>query len=104
MNEEGLLALLIVMVPVVLLYGFALVDATRRRIGIPRKLGWVVAILLLPGVGVLAYYAMRPITPPSMDDETTGIADAVDVLRSRWESGDLDDSAYLRAKQQLFRV
>jgi hypothetical protein len=32
------------------------------------------------------------------------VADAVDALRARWESGDLDDTGYRRAKQQLFRV
>jgi len=104
-SEEGLLALIVVAVPVLLLYGYAVVDVARRRIGPAKTLGWVLAIVLIPGIGVLAYYAMRPLAPlRDEEDGASGVADAVGTLRTRWESGDLDDAGYLRAKQQLFRV
>ena len=88
MTGEGVLAVVAVSVPVLLMYGFAIVDIVRRRFPITKALAWGAAIVVVPGIGVLAYYAMRPISrPPGGDGETTGVADAVDALHERWEDG-----------------
>lgn len=105
MTGEAVLAVVAVSVPVLLVYGFAIADIVRRRFPATKALAWCAAIVVAPGVGVLAYYAMRPISrPPGGDGETTGVADAVDDVRKRWEDGEVDDTDYLQAKRQLFRV
>ena len=104
MTAEGWFALVVAAVPVLLVYGFAVVDLVRRRPGPVRFLGWMLVIVLLPGFGVLAYFVMRPLMPSDGEEEGEGVADAVARLRDLRAAGDLDDAGYLRAKQQLFRV
>jgi Phospholipase_D-nuclease N-terminal len=104
-NGEGALALVVAAVPVLLIYGFAAIDLVRRHLSFTATAAWVTAIVLVPGIGVLAYFVLRPLGAADAGESgATGVADTVDAMRGRWEAGEMDDASYLRAKQQLFRV
>ena len=53
--------LLVFVIPVVLLWGYAIVSLIGRRdLGIGTKLLWLLAILALPIVGSVLYFMLRP--------------------------------------------
>jgi hypothetical protein len=56
--------LLLIWVPLIMLWGFALYDIFRRHdmAGLSKAL-WVAVIFLLPYIGVLIYLGMRPEGP-----------------------------------------
>jgi len=53
--------LLVFIIPVVLLWGYAIVSLIGRRdLGIGARLLWLLAILLLPIIGSVLYFMLRP--------------------------------------------
>ena len=53
--------LLVFIIPVVLLWGYAIVSLIGRHdLGIGIKLVWLLAILLLPIIGSVLYFMLRP--------------------------------------------
>jgi Phospholipase_D-nuclease N-terminal len=53
--------LLVFIIPVVLLWGYALVSLIGRHdLGIGPKLLWLLAILVLPIIGAVLYFMLRP--------------------------------------------
>jgi len=101
-------AFVVFTVPVLLIYGFAVVDlVTRGGLSWLRKAGWGLGIVLLPAIGIVTYYVMRPAAPPpgkNPDTMDTGVARAAEDLRAQWREGVLGEAAYLEAKRELFRV
>lgn len=57
--------LMMIWIPLVMLWGFALVDIFRRPdLGGGMKALWVVIVFVLPWIGVLIYLATRPSATP----------------------------------------
>jgi hypothetical protein len=53
--------LLVFIIPVVILWGYAIVSLLARHdLGIGPKLLWLVAILVLPLIGAVLYFMLRP--------------------------------------------
>ena len=53
--------LIVFIIPVVILWGYAIVSLVGRRdLGIGAKLLWLLAILLLPIIGSVLYFMLRP--------------------------------------------
>ena len=53
--------LIVFIIPVVILWGYAIVSLVGRRdLGIGAKLLWLVGILLLPIIGSVLYFMLRP--------------------------------------------
>ena len=53
--------LLVFVIPVVILWAYAVVSLIGRRdLGIGGKLAWLVGILLLPIIGSILYFMLRP--------------------------------------------
>jgi Phospholipase_D-nuclease N-terminal len=57
----GYVILIIVLVPLLIAWAYALVDIVRRiDIGIGAKALWAVCVVLLPFLGTLIYLLLRP--------------------------------------------
>jgi Phospholipase_D-nuclease N-terminal len=57
--------LLLIWVPLVMLWGVALIDIFKRDdMGGPTKALWIVIIFVLPWIGVFIYLIARPKTAP----------------------------------------
>ncbi len=55
------IVLLCFLVPVVILWGYAIVSLlTRADLGLGAKLLWLVGILILPIIGSITYFMLRP--------------------------------------------
>jgi hypothetical protein len=53
--------LLVFVIPVVILWGYAIVSLIGRHdLGVGPKLLWLVAILILPIIGSVLYFMLRP--------------------------------------------
>jgi hypothetical protein len=53
--------LIVFIIPVLILWGYAIISlAARRDLGIGAKLIWLVGILLLPIIGSILYFMVRP--------------------------------------------
>jgi len=53
--------LLVFVIPVVILWAYAIVSLVARRdLGIGAKLLWLLGILLLPIIGSILYFMLRP--------------------------------------------
>jgi len=57
----GYVILLIVLVPLLIAWAYALIDIVRRvDIGVGAKALWAVCVILLPFLGTLIYLLLRP--------------------------------------------
>ena len=53
--------LIVFVIPVVILWGYAIISlASRPDLGIGAKLVWLVGIFLLPIIGSILYFMVRP--------------------------------------------
>ena len=53
--------LIVFVIPVLILWGYAIISLVGRRdLGIGGKLMWLVGILLLPIIGSILYFMVRP--------------------------------------------
>jgi hypothetical protein len=53
--------LIVFVIPVLILWGYAIISLVGRRdLGIGGKLVWLVGILLLPIIGSILYFMVRP--------------------------------------------
>lgn len=98
-------------IPLFLLFIASLVDLVRRNdLSVIRKLVWVAVILLAAYIGVALYFLLRPPrTPEGKQDSATevhtkGIVDRLEDLHDAHERGDIDDEAFLEAKQMVLGV
>ena len=57
---------------VVMVWLVSIADIVRRRMGAAHTAGWILLVILLPVLGSLVYWALRP-TPQL--DETVGTSD-----------------------------
>ncbi|GMQ93180.1 MAG: hypothetical protein BMS9Abin12_0657 [Acidimicrobiia bacterium] len=66
--------ILAIWIPLILLWGFALVDLfASRHSGLAKAL-WAIAIIFLPIIGVILYFALRP-----KHDDTYNVSSATQV-------------------------
>jgi hypothetical protein len=55
------IVVLVFVIPVVILWGYAIISLIGRRdLGIGAKLLWLLAILVLPFIGAVLYFMLRP--------------------------------------------
>lgn len=60
---EAIVALIVVL-PLLALWGFTIVDLFRRHdLRAGRRIIWLVVVLAVPIVGVLVYFLARPVRP-----------------------------------------
>lgn len=75
---------LAIWIPLILLWGFALVDLfASSHSGIAKAL-WAIAIIFLPILGVILYFALRPYDDPTYNvssAEQVGPSEADDIAR-----------------------
>jgi hypothetical protein len=99
--------LLFVVVPMILLFGYAAFDVIRRHnIGVVHRALWLIAFCIFPIVGPLVYLVIRPpgVTAQenalSSRDETTRTSELT-ALADLHQKGELSDTDYEHVKSQL---
>ncbi|MEN8041585.1 MAG: PLD nuclease N-terminal domain-containing protein [Actinomycetota bacterium] len=99
---------LAIWIPLILLWGFTLVDLFASRLsGITKGL-WAIAIIFLPIIGVILYFALRPMDDPEYatgSGTQTGASDPSDIARlaDLNERGLLDDADFARIVSGMYR-
>ncbi len=99
---------LAIWIPLILLWGFTLVDLfASSHSGLAKGL-WAIAIVFLPIVGVILYFALRPKEDPSYGVSSgtqTGPTDAADVARlaDMNRRGLLGDEDFARIVTTMYR-
>lgn len=110
--------LLLIWIPLIMLWLFALMDLARRAdLGGLAKGLWAVAIVLLPIVGMLVYFIMRPheaeeyadatVRMEEIRSETLGVDDSIDQLERLGdlkESGALTDEEFASMKRKILET
>ena len=97
--------LLIVTVPVVTLFGYAVWDVIRRPdFAILGRILWMIAFCILPIIGPLVYLAIRPPgttnTERAMAEGGVSAAGELEKLAALHDRDNLTDQEYQDAKQQ----
>jgi hypothetical protein len=98
--------LVFVVVPMVLLFGYAALDVIRRpSIGVVHRALWLIAFCIFPIVGPLTYLVIRP---PGMTAQEKALAgdeksrtSELTALADLHERGKLSDRDYEHVKSQL---
>jgi hypothetical protein len=99
---------LAIWIPLILLWGFALVDLfASSHSGIAKAL-WAIAIIFLPIIGVILYFALRPYDDPTYNvssGEQTGPTDAENIARlsDMNQRGLLGDEDFARIVTTMYR-
>lgn len=108
--------LLLIYVPLLLLWGAAILDVFRRDdLSGPRKVFWVVVVIVLPLLGTLLYLLSRPAGATAyeraaIDDANrefvsryapTDHAQQLQVLSSLHDRGKLTDAEFALEKQRI---
>ena len=102
--------LLAIWVPLILLWGFALIDLFRSsHSGIAKAL-WAIAIVFLPVIGLILYFIFRPmgqnqyaVDAPGQYGPDEDTADSIARLHDLNQRGLLDDEEYAKFKTYLVR-
>ena len=102
--------LLAIWIPLILLWGFALVDLFHSdHSGVTKGL-WAIAIIFLPVLGVVLYFALRPVHPnqyaltsPHQTGPDQDSADSIARLHDLNHRGLLDDEEFTRYKTYIVR-
>jgi putative membrane protein len=87
------LLVLLVMLPTMGLWGGHMMDGTATG---PWLIGWGLGILILVGLGVLLYRALRGQSAQESDP-------AIEELRTAYARGDLSDEEFERRRDRLQR-
>jgi hypothetical protein len=97
--------LTIFVVPVILLFGYAVLDVIRRPgMGFAPRALWLIAFCILPLLGPLVYLVINPPGSRAMEqrlagDETTRTSE-LQSLASLHDQGKLTDEEFRQAKEQ----
>lgn len=101
---------LMIWVPLIMLWAFALFDLFRTDMSGLAKVLWALAIVAVPVFGVILYFWLRPIRDNQYQVEGPGQTgpedDAIDSiarLHDLNQRGILDDAEYLQFKTMLVR-
>ena len=101
MSFLQVLLILIIFIPLLLLWIFALVDLFRRDdVEGGAKALWALIIVLLPIVGMFIYFIVRPSPKPqtTADDDLVERLERLEALHDR---GSLTDEEFAQQKAQL---
>ena len=102
--------LLVIYLPLLFMWGFALLDIFRRQdLGGGGKALWMLVVLFLPWLGTVLYLVFRPADARSQQswlfDQPGGYtptpAADLAVLADLHDRGKLDDAEFAAGKQQL---
>ncbi len=95
---SGPVVLLVVGAPLVALWVYAMSEVIRRA-DLPgaRKLAWIVALLLVPVLGLAVYVVVRPTRALYTERPSTGLSAAESIVRvaEQRQRGELTDDEYL---------
>jgi hypothetical protein len=101
---------LIIWVPLVLLWGFALFDLFHMHMSGLAKGLWALAIVFIPIIGVIAYFMVRPtstnqyaVQSPGQSGPDADSLDHVARLHDLSQRGVLDEAEYSAYKTYLVR-
>lgn len=107
-DEVNLLPIVLIVAPLVVLWGLAVFHIVARRPDLPAvgKAVWIAIVLVLPYFGLLLYAGLRPYRPL----QATGIRDSVVNVAMRnlaklvddHAAGRIDDSAFAHEKAVVF--
>lgn len=101
MSFVEVLLVLIIFIPLLLLWVFALVDLFRRDdVQGGAKALWAIIIVLLPIVGMFIYFIVRPSPVPATADGDD-LVDRLERLEALHERGSLTDEEFSQQKAQL---
>jgi hypothetical protein len=95
----------IFVVPIILLFGYAMLDVFRRPgMGIAVRLLWIIGFCILPIIGPLVYLVINPPGSREMEarlagDDATRTAELMS-LSSLHDQGKLTDDEFRQAKEQ----
>ncbi len=95
---SGPVLLLAVGAPLLALWVYAVAEVIRRAdLTGARKLAWVLALVLVPVLGLAAYVVVRPTRALYAERPTTGLSAAEGIVRAaeRRQRGELTDDEYL---------
>jgi hypothetical protein len=95
----------IFVVPVILLFGYAMLDVIRRPgMGFAPRALWLIAFCVLPIVGPLVYLVINPPGSREMEERLAGgessRAAELSSLASLHDQGKLTDEEFRQAKEQ----
>jgi hypothetical protein len=97
---SGPVVLLVVGTPLLALWIYAVSEVIRRAdLPSARKLAWVVALVLVPVLGLAVYVVVRPTRALYAERPTTGLSAAESIVRvaEQRQRGELTDAEYLVA-------
>ena len=100
------LLLVIVVVPLVVLFGYAVFDVIRRHgIGVGHKAIWLIVFCLVPIVGPLVYLVIRPPGVTAQEDALAGDgkskAAELATLADLHDRGKLNDHEFAVEKSRV---
>lgn len=102
--------LLAIWIPLILLWGFALVDLFHSAMSGIAKALWAIAIVLLPVLGLILYFGLREtgqnqyaVTEPGQRGPDPDTADSIARLHDLNQRGILDDAEFAKYKTYLVR-
>ena len=95
----------IFVVPVILLFGYAMIDVLRRpALGVATRVLWLVAFCIVPIIGPLIYLVINPPGSREMEERLAGgessRAEELSSLASLHDQGKLTDEEFRQAKEQ----
>ena len=95
----------IFVVPVILLFGYAMIDVIRRpAMGVAARVLWLIAFCVVPIVGPLVYLVINPPGSREMEEHLAGgetsRAAELSSLASLHDQGKLTDEEFRQAKEQ----
>ncbi len=103
-----LLPLVLVLAPLIVLWILAVfhILVRRRDLSVAAKALWTVIVVLVPYVGLLLYYGLRPPRPPQGDggdDDASGTAiRRLVALADDHAAGRIDGDSFARQKEAVF--
>ena len=78
------MGIVFIVLPLVIVWVIGVVDIVRRDLSLQAKAGWITIALLLPVIGVIAYFAMRK---PSEEEVRRRRAAAAEAPRGGMRGG-----------------
>jgi len=107
--------LILIWVPIIFLWGFALVDLFRRDdLSGWAVAGWLLLIIILPLLGVLFYFIFRPVTAQDVQaaeeykqemefNKASSAADKLHKLSELRDKGDITQEEFEKQKKRLLK-
>lgn len=105
MSTERILVFVALVVPALVLIGFALYDVvTTRRLSVARKVAWALVIVGTLFIGTLAYFVVRPLPNRRRASHHGGSERSAEFLHllEQKERGAIDAATFSTKKHAMF--